>query len=314
LITADDLKRFTENLCNENYPLSDALEAEVNELERRWPCFKETDCEEQNPTMEWGNFRYGRIPPFVWNDTGADYSSIKPSMSPSSAKVLQEELHSDALAYQTQFARALQENLKCVQHHIHPKKSDPKKKSGSQKRTIPNACLSSKSGKECKAGFPMDNRLNFGRPVLLCKGLAKERKLPWKGRRSVLGQILGKRNSPWLNGTAPGLAIALSGSNSDVKINDLANHRAHTRKLRMQPRLHTKRCNKARPCDAPTCTTGQSIAESTKWLLWWLHLQTTKNWEARSTQVHRENAQTPRIAQRKVRRSATTGCLRPYDN
>ena len=67
----------------------------------------------------------------------------------------------------------------------------------------------------------MDNRLNFDRPVLLCKGLAKQRKLPWKGRRSVLGQILGRRNSPWLNGTAPGLAIALSGSNSDVKINDL---------------------------------------------------------------------------------------------
>ena len=65
LITADDLKRFTENLCNENYPLSDALEAEVDELERRWPCFKETDCEDQNPTMEWGDFRYGRIPPFV---------------------------------------------------------------------------------------------------------------------------------------------------------------------------------------------------------------------------------------------------------
>ena len=115
LITADDLKRFTENLCNENYPLSDALEAEVDELERRWPCFKETDCEDQNPTMEWGDFRYGRIPPFVWNDTGADYSSIKPSMSPSSAKVLQEALHSDTLAYQTQFARALQETLKCVQ-------------------------------------------------------------------------------------------------------------------------------------------------------------------------------------------------------
>ena len=35
LISADDLKRFTENLCNENYPLSDALAEEVNELERR---------------------------------------------------------------------------------------------------------------------------------------------------------------------------------------------------------------------------------------------------------------------------------------
>ena len=37
----------------------------------------------------------------------------------------------------------------------------------------------------------------------------------------MLGQILGRRNSPWLDGTAPGLAIALSGSNTDVKVNDL---------------------------------------------------------------------------------------------
>ena len=67
----------------------------------------------------------------------------------------------------------------------------------------------------------MDNRMNLEHPVVLCKGLAKKRGLPWTGRRSVLGQILGRRNDPWLNGTAPGLAIALSGSNTDVKINDL---------------------------------------------------------------------------------------------
>ena len=165
--------------------------------------------------MEWGNFRYGRIPPFLWHDTGPYYSSIQRSMSPSSAKMLQEELRSDALAYQTQFARALQENLHFVQHHIHPKKS------GSQQHTILNACLSSKSEKECKTGFRMDNRLHFNSPVLLCKGLAKKRTLPWKGRHSVLGQMLGKRYPSWLHGTAPGLAIALSGSNSDVKINNL---------------------------------------------------------------------------------------------
>ena len=67
----------------------------------------------------------------------------------------------------------------------------------------------------------MDARLNLEHPLLLCKGLAKTKGLQWKGRRSVLGQILGRRNSPWLDGTAPGLAIALSGSNTDVRINDL---------------------------------------------------------------------------------------------
>ena len=88
--------------------------------------------------------------------------------------------------------------------------------------------------------------MHSGRPVLLCKGLAKEECLPWKGRRSMLGQILGRRNSPWLNGTAPGLAIALSGSNTDVKKNDLlpiteAPHENESCKRRCIPRDGARR-------------------------------------------------------------------------
>ena len=36
----------------------------------------------------------------------------------------------------------------------------------------------------------------------------------------MLGCIYGKRNSPWLNGTSPAFCLGLSGSNSDVKMND----------------------------------------------------------------------------------------------
>ena len=56
-------------------------------------------------------------------------------------------------------------------------------KGASQERTIPNACLSTRSGKECKAGLPMDTRLHLEHLVLLCTGLAKKRGLPWRGRR-----------------------------------------------------------------------------------------------------------------------------------
>ena len=48
---ATDLKRYTEHLCNECYPLGDNLEDEVNELEKKWPCFKETDVAEE--TVSW---------------------------------------------------------------------------------------------------------------------------------------------------------------------------------------------------------------------------------------------------------------------
>ena len=48
----------------------------------------------------------------------------------------------------------------------------------------------------------MHSRMNAERPLLLCKGLAKQHHLPHKGLRSVLGQVPGRRNDPWLDGTA----------------------------------------------------------------------------------------------------------------
>ena len=40
LVTAADLKRFVEHVCNVSYPLSDGLADEIDELERRRPCLK----------------------------------------------------------------------------------------------------------------------------------------------------------------------------------------------------------------------------------------------------------------------------------
>ena len=37
----------------------------------------------------------------------------------------------------------------------------------------------------------------------------------------MLNRVLGLRNEEWVNGTAPGLCVALAGSNSDVRPNDL---------------------------------------------------------------------------------------------
>ena len=60
-MTAADLQRFAEHLCNESYPLSDGLAAEINELERQWPCFKEIDGAAQTPPISWEEHRTGRI-------------------------------------------------------------------------------------------------------------------------------------------------------------------------------------------------------------------------------------------------------------
>ena len=51
----------------------------------------------------------------------------------------------------------------------------------------------------------------------MCPGLARKMKLPTKGRRNVLGSIMGPRTEGDLNGTHGGLAVGV-GFNTDVQI------------------------------------------------------------------------------------------------
>ena len=75
------------------------------------------------------------------------------------------------------------------------------------------------------------------KPLVLCKALAKSFQLRCSGARNWLGQILCVRNDEWVNGTMPGLCVALAGSNSDVKPND---------RLPIIPETHEKCCRKKR--------------------------------------------------------------------
>ena len=51
----------------------------------------------------------------------------------------------------------------------------------------------------------------------MCPGLAKKMKLPTKGRRNVLGSLVGPRNEGNVNGTHGSLAAA-TGFNTDVQV------------------------------------------------------------------------------------------------
>ena len=62
--------------------------------------------------------------------------------------------------------------------------------------------------------------MNNKKPLLICKALARKRKLRYSGARNALGCILGTRNNRWLRGTAPALCIGLTGGNTDVSPND----------------------------------------------------------------------------------------------
>lgn len=62
--------------------------------------------------------------------------------------------------------------------------------------------------------------MNVGRPLLICKKIAKARRLLTSGNRNAFGTILGTRNDEWLRGTAHALRVAFVGSHSDVSLCD----------------------------------------------------------------------------------------------
>ena len=106
------LRSLPENVCNESYPLSDGLAEEVDELERPWPCGKETDAVSQNSSANWREYRFGRIPSFVWKDRGPNYSTMQENALQTEERdqrnspLMTNMLRDDAHTYERHFAPA----------------------------------------------------------------------------------------------------------------------------------------------------------------------------------------------------------------
>ena len=98
------------------------------------------------------------------------------------------------------------------QHHVHTLSADGKTR-------LPLTCCRRRDKpKECRGGFPKDAQvIGAKEAVVMCPGLAKKMKLPTKGRRNVLGSLVGPRTEGNLNGTHGGLAASL-GFNTDVQV------------------------------------------------------------------------------------------------
>ena len=57
--------------------MAENLTVEIDELEQRWPCFRETDGVEPSAHGTWRESRVGRIPPFTWEDQGLDCTTVR---------------------------------------------------------------------------------------------------------------------------------------------------------------------------------------------------------------------------------------------
>ena len=77
-------------------------------------------------------------------------------------------------------------------------------------------CKDPKDPTKCKAHFPRTEWLTE-KPILICPSLAKEKDMPHKGKRSMVGLPWGPCNDPNLNGNHPALLSALR-CNGDVQL------------------------------------------------------------------------------------------------
>lgn len=94
------------------------------------------------------------------------------------------------------------------QHHVHLPGPDGM-------RLPLKHCQDAKDPTKCKSGFPRTPWLTE-EPFVVCPGLAEEKEMPHKGKRSMVGLPWGPCNEPNLNGTHPALLAALR-CNSDVQ-------------------------------------------------------------------------------------------------
>ena len=99
----------------------------------------------------------------------------------------------------------VQHNASRLQHHIHPVNAT------TGQREPLRSCLSTSHGKECKHGFPKKAQLT-DQPLIVCEGIARERGLPLKGYRGMLGCTLGRRTCDSKNGTSKAFSAGCPGA------------------------------------------------------------------------------------------------------
>ena len=158
-VNTRELKHFLGQICCESYPNAAQFRSERDSLEANSPTYSESfECPE---SRQWGEWKLGRIPKFLFDD--ASWSVSSPSSAPAEDE-----------GFKQQFSKALQYYMSRCQHHIHRLVVNPITKE--EKRIVPHACASRKNKKECKHEAPWTNRVSpewMKEPVLICKGIAK---------------------------------------------------------------------------------------------------------------------------------------------
>ena len=156
-------------------------------LEEQFPTYSEHS--EAQGSNKWGDWKLGRIPAFLYDDTRTLHSrsfvSLRfahtASATSRSAPTMSIMGHVndwiDGARFKSLFQKAFQCFQSHCQHHIHPLKSVIKNGKQMLERIGPSACRSRCKPKECKHEAPWTNRVApewMTNPLLICEGLAKK--------------------------------------------------------------------------------------------------------------------------------------------
>ena len=108
------------------------------------------------------------------------------------------------------YDQRLQHALSHMNHHIYP--LNP----ATCNHTPLKSCRRKGRPFECKGGFPLESEM-LEQTVIVCPCLAEEKGWIQTGPRSVLGGVMPRRNSEWLN-PGPSAWSVFTGDNGDMKL------------------------------------------------------------------------------------------------
>ena len=188
-LSVEAMKQFVSTARCAAYPDVDQFERERDAIEQSWPAFA-------------SDASLSRAPAWAFDLPSVD---VLHSLQLFGSEWLQE-----GLAWERQYKERLQHTSSRMNHHIHPICN-----SETGERRPLASCTTKAKPKICRSDFPLDTQI-CEEPLFVCACVAEQMHLCVSGARSMLGCILPKRNSAWLN-AGPTAWVTFCGDNGDIK-------------------------------------------------------------------------------------------------
>jgi hypothetical protein len=192
IISSESWKEYVSYVRCAAYPDPATAERARNAVETSWPAYATDDS-------------LARLSAELWADTAGTTS---PHIFRQDFE--REAWAIDAAIWLARYDARLQHALLHMNHHVHPLVNEE-----TGERRVLQSCRPKDKRNECKSGFPLDAHMTDV-PRLVCKCIADARDLVQRGPRSMLGTVLPKRNSAWLN-AGPRMWLVFSADNGDIK-------------------------------------------------------------------------------------------------